>query len=257
MTPINVNDTLILEPDPHEPERPSAAADPTSQLEQPVPLTRQAAQPLWGVYPGVVIDPQDKEGQGRMLVELPWAYDAQAGTLRVWARLVAPLAGDGYGAWLPPDSGTEVLVAFAHGDPRHPYIVGSLWNGRDHPPSAASGGERMIRTPGGLTVRFDEGQTQPQLRLETPGGQRLVLSDDGSLVRLETNSGDRIELEPNGIKVTTNSEVSVQASVVKISAALVTIDSGMVKVSGVVQADTVITNSVVASSYTPGAGNIW
>jgi hypothetical protein len=27
--------------------------------------------------------------------------------------------------------------------------------------------------------------------------------------------------------------------------------------SGVVQAQTVITNSVVSASYTPGAGNIW
>jgi hypothetical protein len=27
--------------------------------------------------------------------------------------------------------------------------------------------------------------------------------------------------------------------------------------SGVVQADTVISNSVVSASYTPGAGNIW
>ena len=31
----------------------------------------------------------------------------------------------------------------------------------------------------------------------------------------------------------------------------------MSKFSGVVKADTVITNSVVGDSYTPGAGNIW
>ena len=29
------------------------------------------------------------------------------------------------------------------------------------------------------------------------------------------------------------------------------------KVSGVLQADTVIANSVVSAAYTPGAGNIW
>jgi hypothetical protein len=33
--------------------------------------------------------------------------------------------------------------------------------------------------------------------------------------------------------------------------------AGMSKFSGVVQCDTLVTNSVVASSYTPGAGNIW
>jgi len=35
------------------------------------------------------------------------------------------------------------------------------------------------------------------------------------------------------------------------------VDAGMSKFSGVVQADTVITNTIVASTYTPGAGNIW
>jgi hypothetical protein len=31
----------------------------------------------------------------------------------------------------------------------------------------------------------------------------------------------------------------------------------MVEAGGVVKCDTLVANSVVASSYTPGAGNIW
>ena len=42
-----------------------------------------------------------------------------------------------------------------------------------------------------------------------------------------------------------------------ITAAMVTVNAGLSKFSGVVQADTVISNSVVSASYTPGAGNIW
>jgi hypothetical protein len=38
---------------------------------------------------------------------------------------------------------------------------------------------------------------------------------------------------------------------------MVTVDAGMSKFSGVVKADTVISNSVISASYTPGAGNIW
>jgi hypothetical protein len=38
---------------------------------------------------------------------------------------------------------------------------------------------------------------------------------------------------------------------------MVTVDAGMSKFSGVVQADTVICNSIISASYTPGAGNIW
>ena len=36
----------------------------------------------------------------------------------------------------------------------------------------------------------------------------------------------------------------------------VTIDAGMVKVSGVIQCETLVANAVVATSYTPGAGNL-
>jgi len=35
------------------------------------------------------------------------------------------------------------------------------------------------------------------------------------------------------------------------------VSAGMADFSGTVKAATVITNSVVSTSYTPGAGNIW
>ena len=43
----------------------------------------------------------------------------------------------------------------------------------------------------------------------------------------------------------------------ELSAAMVEVNAGMARFSGVVQCSTLIANSVVASSYTPGAGNIW
>jgi hypothetical protein len=50
--------------------------------------------------------------------------------------------------------------------------------------------------------------------------------------------------------------VTVQASVVDITAGMLTVNAGMARFSGVVQADTVIANSVVSASYSPGAGNL-
>ena len=69
--------------------------------------------------------------------------------------------------------------------------------------------------------------------------------------------GNVVKLEPAGITVTTPAKLTVQASTVEVTASMVTVNAAMSKFSGVVQADTVITNSVVSSSYTPGAGNVW
>lgn len=54
-----------------------------------------------------------------------------------------------------------------------------------------------------------------------------------------------------------SAKLTISASTVEISASMVSVSSGMSRFSGVVQADTVISNTVVSSTYTPGAGNIW
>ena len=59
------------------------------------------------------------------------------------------------------------------------------------------------------------------------------------------------------VTISSASTVTVQGNIVKISASTIKADAGISKFSGVVQADTLITNSVASKSYTPGAGNIW
>lgn len=51
--------------------------------------------------------------------------------------------------------------------------------------------------------------------------------------------------------------ITAQNGVVNIDASMVNINAAVTQHSGVDKSETVITNSVVASSYTPGAGNIW
>jgi hypothetical protein len=76
-------------------------------------------------------------------------------------------------------------------------------------------------------------------------------------VEIVDSNGNSIKLETSGITVTASAKVTINASQVAVSAGMVTVDAGMSKFSGVVQADTVISNSVISASYTPGAGNIW
>ena len=44
---------------------------------------------------------------------------------------------------------------------------------------------------------------------------------------------------------------------VEVSAGMVTVDAAMARFSGIVKCETLISTSVISTSYTPGAGNIW
>ena len=216
----------------------------------------------YGVAPALVTDIKDPDGQGRVKVKLPWSPDGGGGQgYESWARIATLFAGDKRGSWFIPDVDDEVLVAFEHGDPRRPYVLGGLWNGSDKPPESMDGGGRnykkVIKSRNGVTVTLDDQDGQESLKLETPGGQKLTMKDGPGTVTIEDSNGNSVKLETSGITVTASAKVTVNASQVAISAGMVTVDAGMSKFSGVVQADTVITNSVVSASYTPGAGNIW
>jgi uncharacterized protein involved in type VI secretion and phage assembly len=216
---------------------------------------------MYGVYTALVADIVDPDGQGRVRVRLPWAPDDEGQGYEAWARLATLMAGPDRGSWFVPDVDDEVLVAFEFGDPRRPYVVGALWNGQDAPPDTMDGPGRnyrkTLRSRNGVTVTLDDQDGQERLVLETPGGQRITLKDGPGTVEVVDSNGNSVTLDTSGVTVQASGKVTVSASTVEISAGMVTVNAGMSRFSGVVQADTVITNSVVSASYTPGAGNIW
>lgn len=214
-----------------------------------------------GVHPALVTDVVDPDAQGRVRVHLPASPDLDGSRYEAWARLATLMAGDARGTWFIPDVGDEVLVAFEAGDPARPVVIGALWNGSDRPPETMDpAGENLItsltsRT--GVTITLDDSTGSQRLVLETPGGRRVTLDDGASSVTVEDGNGNSATLEPGGVSIDSAATVTVNASTVEVSAGMLTVNAGMSKFSGVVQADTVLTNSVVSASYTPGAGNIW
>jgi uncharacterized protein involved in type VI secretion and phage assembly len=214
-----------------------------------------------GAYPALVTDVVDPEGQGRVRIRLPWSPDGAGEDYEVWARLATLMGGNERGTWFIPDPDDEVLVIFEGGDPRRPYVIGGLWNGSDTPPeSMDSGGSndlKTIKSRNGVTVTLDDTSGQEKLILTTPGGQEMRLSDGPGVIEIADSNGNSITLDSGGVTVTASAKVTVQAGTVEVSAGSVTVNAGISRFSGVVQADTVIANSVVSASYTPGAGNIW
>jgi len=212
-----------------------------------------------GVHVAIVTDNQDPDGQGRVKVRLPWSPDTGSARYETWARVATTMAGGGRGTWFVPDPEDEVLVAFEGGDPRRPVVLGAMWNGTDQPPEQMTGGnpKRTILTRAGVRITLDDSAGAVSLLLETPGGQRLRLDDNPPAVTVEDAGGNSVKLEAAGITVVAAATVKIQATSAEVDAAMVTVDAAMSKFSGVVQCDTLITNTVVSAAYTPGAGNIW
>jgi hypothetical protein len=96
-----------------------------------------------------------------------------------------------------------------------------------------------------------------RLVIETASGQRITLHQSSASVLIEDANGNTIRLDPSGITISSAAKVVLSTAQVEINASTVTVNAPTARFSGVLQADTLIANSVVASSYTPGAGNIF
>jgi uncharacterized protein involved in type VI secretion and phage assembly len=209
-----------------------------------------------------VTDVQDPDGQGRVQVSLPFVNPAEGPAAAAWARLATFMAGNNRGSWFIPEVNDEVLVAFLAGDPRHPVVIGALWNGEDSPPESmdTENNLRSITSRSGHRLLFDDSAGGEKVVLETKGGHRLVLDDAaGGTVTVSHSGGATITVDAAGtVSVSALSKVAITAPAgMTIRAAQLQVDAGMANFSGVVRSSVLITGSVVSSAYTPGAGNIW
>jgi phage baseplate assembly protein V len=176
-------------------------------------------KPVYGVHLARVRANDDPEQLGRVRVVVP---DVSA-KAELWARVATLSAGPNRGTWFVPEAGDEVLVAFEAGDPRRPYVIGSLWSDDARPP-------------------------------ETDPARKVVRERS---LELEDGDGNELALDPGGVRVRAPARVTIQAGTLELSSSATDVSTGMARFSGVVQTDTLVATSVVAQSYTPGAGNIW
>ena len=131
--------------------------------------------------------------QGRVKVEYRAIDDELNST---WAPVAAPLSGSKRGQLFMPEVGDECLVAFENGDFDHPFVVGFLWNGQDVS-SESQASNRVIVTPGGHQLRFEDKKDDTRIVLRSTGKHELLLEDksDDPLVRLKSNGGREVLLD--------------------------------------------------------------
>lgn len=213
-------------------------------------------------YLATVVSVKDPDNRSRVQVALH-NFDGLADQdAPVWARVALPFAGENRGAFMLPDVGDEVLVSFVNGDPRYPVVVGGLWNGASPAPETLGGaGDRVDRwtivgKAGTRIAIVEESGGQPKIILETPGGVTCEISDQGGGFVEFTVGGTTVTYDTD-VTVQTSGNVDVQAAKVNVTAGQVNVDTAMAKFSGIVKCDVLQATTVISSTYTPGAGNVW
>jgi uncharacterized protein involved in type VI secretion and phage assembly len=214
-----------------------------------------AAARHFGVYPGIVTDLVDPKALGRIQVKLPWlGRDAGGQDVRAWATLCTPYADDRQGIEILPEVGSQVVLAFEAGDLRRPYVVGAAWNGKEQLPQAPARPNdiRVWKTRAGSKLEFDDAQGAAKVTLSLRSGHTLVLDDGAQQVQLRHSNGCTITMNAAGqIQITANATVEITASALNVHCPTATFD-------GLVNCTTLVAStSVVAPSYTMGAGNVW
>jgi uncharacterized protein involved in type VI secretion and phage assembly len=213
---------------------------------------------LNGVYPAIAIDNIDPDNLGRVKVRLPQVGTHGQHDYEAWARIATLMAGKNRGSWFIPDINDEVLVAFEAGDVGRPYVIGSMWNGANSPPETmdADNSKKLLCSRNGVKVTLDDQSGQESFTVETPGGQKITLKDGPGTIEITDSNGNTVQFGTSGILVNASGKVTINASLVEINAGMVSVNAGMSRFSGVVQCDTLVSNSVISASYTPGAGNV-
>ena len=135
------------------------------------------------------VDPK----QGRVKVE----YSAmEKGLLSPWANVATPLAGKGRGMLFMPEPGDEVLVGFRDGVFDFPCVVGFIWNGQQES-SETEASNRVIVTPGGHQLRFEDKKNDTRIVIKSKGEHSLTLEDkaSGPRIELKTKAGRELVLD--------------------------------------------------------------
>ncbi len=170
----------------------------------------------------IVSNNKDPQGWGRVKLNYPWLEEKLESD---WARVSYPGAGGaGSGMAAIPAVNDEVLVIFEHGDFNRPFVIGSLFNGKNIQKKSAKGNEdpaqiREWRSAKGHTITLTDKHGAEKIEVRSKAGHQMVLDDTQKTLEIKAAGGQKITLtrsgevviEGKGVKVKSAGQLSLEA----------------------------------------------
>lgn len=161
----------------------------------------------FGKYRGRAENNRDPFQKGRVQISVP---DVLGDSTLSWAIPCVPYAGPGVGLFAIPPQGANLWVEFESGDPDRPIWSGCFWDPNDPndsvPASPGLAEKKVLKTDAG-TITLDD----------TPGAGGITI---------ETSTGMKIQVNPQGIEITNG-----QNATVKLTGPQVSINNGALEVT--------------------------
>lgn len=146
-------------------------------------------------------------------------FEVKVEEKEVEVEVPEPGKPSGTGFYSPPQIGDEVLCAFEHGDMHHPYVIGSLWNGKTKLPAPSTpfdtkrdkqGPQTPDQAAEGLT---GQGGKNNMYYFKSRTGNLVSLDDKAGEVRMQDRTGaSTCRLTKDTIEITqSNGKVNISA----------------------------------------------
>lgn len=151
----------------------------------------------------------DPDGEDRIKVRLPLISPSEEG---IWARVATLDAGRERGTFFRPEIGDEVVVGFLNDDPRHPIVMGMCHSSAKPAPEPASDDNHRKGYVSREKMQFIFDDEKKIIMFETPGGNKMRLSEEDKGIVIEDQNGNKITLDDKGIKIESAKELTLKAA---------------------------------------------
>lgn len=209
-------------------------------------------QTYYGKYRAFVEDNQDPDSLGRLRLRIPSALGSE---ITDWALPCVPFGGlKEQGFFMIPEIDSQVWAEFEEGNIHKPLWVGAFWQQKGDSPTEAAKIDpttRLIKTPSGHILQFDDESGVEQFHLVHPTGSEIFIDEKGTIdligsngeqltldaqakVTVKDSNGNSIEMSSSGttVKDGNGNKVELAASGVTVKGATINIEGSTVAIAG-------------------------
>lgn len=180
---------------------------------------------ICGVQTALVSGPDGKEiyhnEQGDIKVRFHWdtSETTKGDQCFCWVPVAQSLAGSGFGSFILPRVGQEVVVSFIDGDPDQPVVVGCIFNGLNKRPCSEGHltGFKTRSMPDGTEgheIRLDDSKDQEEFYIRSQRDMLLEVVNDlvSSVVGNQTMNIEKSLMLASGADINIESRANASYS---------------------------------------------